>query len=155
MQSHIPSQAQMMKSMSFVIFSIVMSGKAVIIWSSGFIIWLVLYSKSPMLLESASIPLTRLSSTNPLALSMRYFSLGVSGLWSILRSLAFPFFERTERLSPAFEQSISALVIITTFAVHPACTTSLSKPAESSPYSFEEALTIFPSSFLPSLVSII
>ena len=83
---------------------------------------LFLYSKSPRDLESAKFPFTLFSSTNPFALSILYFSPGLSGLWSSDKFLDFPFLLITALQSPAFAQYISVLVIKITFAAAPAWT---------------------------------
>ena len=80
-QSQIPSQARIKNDVSpGTNLSFLISGKAVIIWSFTATEDSVLYSKSPRDLDKAKIPLTRLSSTKPPALSILYFSSGRSGL---------------------------------------------------------------------------
>lgn len=86
-QSQIPSQARIRKLTSEDIFSFLMSGMAVIIWSLRGIDVSFLYSRSPNDLERFRIPFTLLSSTNPPAFSILYLSSGSSGLWSTLNSI--------------------------------------------------------------------
>jgi hypothetical protein len=78
-----------------------------------------LYSRSPSDLLKFKTPFTLFSSTNPPALSILFYSVGRSGLWSILISIAFPSLLKTHRESPAFAQIISVSVIMATHAVHP------------------------------------
>lgn len=80
-QSQIPSQAIIRNVVSpWTIFSFLMSGMAVIIWSFRGIDVSDLYSKSPRLLDRFKTPFTRLSSTNPPAFSILYLSSCNSGL---------------------------------------------------------------------------
>jgi hypothetical protein len=78
-QSHIPSQAIMRKSCSGLIGSTIISGQLVTRNSSGYL-FTFLYSQSPIALDTAIIPLTLPSSTNPPPLSTLLFSPGKSGL---------------------------------------------------------------------------
>jgi hypothetical protein len=122
-QSHIPSQASTRNAVSAVIFCFYISGTAVIIWSAAERLLSHLYSKSPRDLERFKTPLTLLSSTNPPAFSILYFSPGLSGLWSILISIAWNlsdfFWANTTRESPEFATIISVGVMSAEVAVQP------------------------------------
>ena len=118
--SQIPSQASNTNCASEVMGTILTSGNGETTWSFGLNIGLFLYSKSPSALESANIPLTLPSSTNPPAFWILRISFVSSGLWSWESSTAVPFFARTVRESPALAHMISVFVTRMTVAVHPA-----------------------------------
>ena len=75
-----PSQAKIRKEISLSSYFFLISGMAVIIYSPSGIVASDLYSKSPRDLERFKTPLTLLSSTNPPAYSILFFSPGKSGL---------------------------------------------------------------------------
>lgn len=80
-----------------------------------------LYSQSPIALETAIIPDTRLSSTKPPAALIRFISPSLSGLWSCDSSVTFPaLLTRIALESPEFAQKIVSGVSKQRHAVQPA-----------------------------------
>lgn len=64
-----------------------------------------LYSQSPIALDTAIIPYTLPSSTNPPPAFILFISPSLSGLWSLESSVTFPaLFTKIALESPAFEQ---------------------------------------------------
>jgi len=119
MQSQIPSQAKI-RNFASALFILLISGEAVIICLFGGRFLSCLYSQSPKDHERFKIPLTLFSSTNPPASSIRFFSSGLSGLWSKESSLAVPFLRQaTHQESPALATKISVGVTKAVMAVHP------------------------------------
>lgn len=118
--SQIPSHPISRKWSSFAKGLSMMSGSALIIYSSGFRLGFCLYCKSPIARERFRFELTLPSFTNPLAFVIRSNSFGLSGLWSSDNHMNSPFFfTNKHQESPAFATKYLSFVIKTTFAVQP------------------------------------
>mmetsp|Transcript_46000 Transcript_46000/g.72066 ORF Transcript_46000/g.72066 Transcript_46000/m.72066 type:complete len:252 (-) Transcript_46000:139-894(-) len=102
--SQMPSQANIMNSSPSSSGTFRISGSQVTCCSSGERVLSILKLKSPIARATARVPFTLLSSTNPLAFSIRSFSISFIGLWSSDSANAFPFLDNTARESPAFAQ---------------------------------------------------